>query len=231
MVKSGEAHKHGMIITGQAIETIFSDDKEVQDMFVKFALSCHSIVACRLQPSQKARIVRAIKEGTGCITLAIGDGANDEAMIKVANIGVGIAGLEGTTAARASDYAISSFTMLNNLLFIHGRNAYKGTTYLVFYLLYKNVIHIFTFFWFAFYSGFSAQLPYLEYVWQMWNTMFTALPIFVYVLLEKDIADSVLLACPKTYSITNGNDSKPPLKLYNPEDYTTIFGMRITLDA
>ena len=40
------------------------------------------------------------------ITLAIGDGANDVNMIAAAHIGVGISGLEGQQAARASDYAI-----------------------------------------------------------------------------------------------------------------------------
>ena len=39
-------------------------------------------------------------------TLAIGDGANDVNMITAAHIGVGIAGLEGQQAVRASDYAI-----------------------------------------------------------------------------------------------------------------------------
>jgi len=215
VVNSGNA-KNGMIITGRAIESIFECSQAVQDSFVRFALGCHSIVACRLQPSQKARIVRAIKEGTGCITLAIGDGANDEAMIKVANIGVGIAGLEGTTAARASDYAISQFRMLNNLLFVHGRNCYRGTTYLVFYAFYKNMIHIFSFFFFAFYSGFSAQPLYLEWVWQMWNTFFTAFPIFIYVLCDRDVSDEVLLSRPETYSITNGNVDKAALQLSIP---------------
>jgi phospholipid-transporting ATPase len=39
-------------------------------------------------------------------TLAIGDGANDVNMIAAAHIGIGIMGLEGQQAARASDYAI-----------------------------------------------------------------------------------------------------------------------------
>ena len=38
--------------------------------------------------------------------LAIGDGANDVAMIMGADIGVGIAGREGMQAARASDFAV-----------------------------------------------------------------------------------------------------------------------------
>lgn len=40
------------------------------------------------------------------MTLAVGDGANDCAMIRKAHVGVGIAGKEGMQAARSSDYAI-----------------------------------------------------------------------------------------------------------------------------
>lgn len=48
-----------------------------------------------MSPSQKAEIVDAVKSSTNEITLAIGDGANDVAMIKAANVGVGISGHEG----------------------------------------------------------------------------------------------------------------------------------------
>jgi len=229
-VVSQKDSKHGLVITGDTVEAIFNDDKETQDKFIKFALNCHSVVACRLQPSQKARIVQAIKDSTGAITLAIGDGANDEAMIKIANVGVGISGLEGTAAARASDYVISKFRMLNNLLLNHGRNWYRSTTYMVFYLIYKNVIHMFNFFWFAFYSGFSGQTLYLEWVWQMWNTMFTAFPIFMYVLVDNDLAESVLLGCPNCYPLTNGNADKPTLHLLDPEERTEWNILGATID-
>ncbi len=42
-------------------------------------------------------------------TVAIGDGANDVAMIQVADIGVGIMGKEGRQAVNNSDYAFSHF--------------------------------------------------------------------------------------------------------------------------
>ncbi len=40
------------------------------------------------------------------ITLAIGDGANDVSMLIEAHIGIGVKGVEGREAARASDFAI-----------------------------------------------------------------------------------------------------------------------------
>jgi soluble P-type ATPase len=41
-----------------------------------------AVICCRVTPSQKAMVVRLMKE-RGRITLAIGDGGNDVAMIQV----------------------------------------------------------------------------------------------------------------------------------------------------
>eukprot|EP00951_Prasinocladus_malaysianus_P006958 scaffold49737_cov48-Prasinocladus_malaysianus.AAC.2 len=45
--------------------------------------------------------------------LAIGDGANDVAMIQAADVGVGIMGKEGRQAVNNSDYAFAQFKYLN----------------------------------------------------------------------------------------------------------------------
>ena len=59
------------------------------------------------------------------MTLAVGDGANDVALILKANLGVGIVGREGMQAARFSDYSIGKFKFLRTLLFFHGRESYR----------------------------------------------------------------------------------------------------------
>ena len=54
------------------------------------------VIARRVSPSQKGDIVEMVKKvHPHDTTLAIGDGANDVAMIMKADVGVGIAGLEG----------------------------------------------------------------------------------------------------------------------------------------
>ena len=88
-------------------------------------------------------------------TLAIGDGANDVNMITAAHIGVGIKGLEGQQAARASDYAIGKFKYLKTLMFVHGREAYRRNSYMVLYMFYKNLLYVFPFFYYGFFSWFS----------------------------------------------------------------------------
>lgn len=68
---------------------------DLRQTFIEIGLKCRSVICCRVSPSQKAEIVDAVKSSTNEITLAIGDGANDVAMIKAANVGVGISGHEG----------------------------------------------------------------------------------------------------------------------------------------
>lgn len=65
------------------------------------------VICCRVSPIQKAEVVDLVTSNTDAVTLAIGDGANDVAMIQKAHVGVGISGVEGLQAACASDYSIA----------------------------------------------------------------------------------------------------------------------------
>jgi phospholipid-transporting ATPase len=59
-------------------------------------------------------VVELVTSHTKSITLAIGDGANDVAMIQKAHVGVGISGVEGLQAACASDYSIAQVSEIEN---------------------------------------------------------------------------------------------------------------------
>ena len=102
------------------------------------------VIACRVTPQQKSDVVKWVRTNIeGVSTLAIGDGANDVNMILSAHVGVGIKGLEGHQAARSSDFSIGQFKHLRNLLFFHGREAYRKNCMLVLYNFYKNIVLIF----------------------------------------------------------------------------------------
>ena len=65
------------------------------------------MVCCRLSPHDKANVVNFSHIYYPFLTsLAIGDGANDVRMIKMAQIGIGIAGKEGMHACNSADIAI-----------------------------------------------------------------------------------------------------------------------------
>jgi phospholipid-translocating ATPase len=110
-----------LIVDGQSL-TIIAADPELNAMFTDIAVSIDSVICCRASPSQKASLVKTIRTKVKkSVTLAIGDGANDVAMLLEANVGIGIAGKEGMQAARTSDYSIAQFRFLVKLLLVHGR--------------------------------------------------------------------------------------------------------------
>ena len=55
-----------------------------RDALLALSLGCASVVACRARKDQKALLLRLVRDGLpDSCCLAIGDGANDVAMIKV----------------------------------------------------------------------------------------------------------------------------------------------------
>lgn len=57
-----------------------------------------------------------------------------------------------------SDYTFSRFHCLQRLLLVHGRWSYNRTCKFLSYFFYKNFAFTLVNLWYAFYSGFSAQV-------------------------------------------------------------------------
>lgn len=103
-----------------------------------------SVLACRVSPKQKMEIVMMVRLSQPSVTtLAIGDGANDVNMITAAHCGIGIKGVEGHQAARASDYSIGEFKHITKLILYYGRESYRKNTTLIIYNFFKVYIYIF----------------------------------------------------------------------------------------
>ena len=116
---------------------------ELKPLFLNLGTQCETVVCCRVSPAQKALTVNLVgllpifcpclvsyerlqvKVGRNAMTLSIGDGANDVAMIQEANIGCGLYGLEGSQAAMSADYSFGQFRFLTKLLLVHGRWSYQ----------------------------------------------------------------------------------------------------------
>jgi phospholipid-translocating ATPase len=122
----GVAHSV-VVVDGQTLSQI-TDSDTLSPLFFDLAILASSVICCRASPSQKALLVKTIRKRVkSSITLAIGDGANDIAMIQEAHVGIGITGKEGLQAARTSDYSIAKFRFLVKLLLVHGRWNYVRT--------------------------------------------------------------------------------------------------------
>jgi len=136
----GAQASFAVVIDGDTLRHALTPD--LKPLFLNLGTQCETVVCCRVSPAQKALTVnlvcsfppmapilanglRQVKEGRNAMTLSIGDGANDVAMIQEANIGCGLFGLEGSQAAMSADYAFGQFRFLTKLLLVHGRWSYQ----------------------------------------------------------------------------------------------------------
>ncbi|KIM27890.1 hypothetical protein M408DRAFT_329812 [Serendipita vermifera MAFF 305830] len=175
-------------------------DPSLKPLFLSLGTQCDTVVCCRVSPAQKALTVKLVKDGCNAMTLSIGDGANDVAMIQEANIGCGLLGLEGSQAAMSADYAFGQFRFLTKLLLVHGRWSYIRVADMHSNFFYKNVIWTFAMFWFLFYNSFDATYLY-EYTFILgYNLFFTSLPVIVLGAFDQDINAKASLAFPQLYA-------------------------------
>lgn len=191
------APTHGLVIDGFTLRWVLHD--RLKQKFLLLCKNCKSVLCCRVSPAQKAAVVSMVKNGLDVMTLSIGDGANDVAMIQEADVGVGIAGVEGRQAAMSSDYAIAQFRFLQRLVLVHGRWSYRRLGETIANFFYKNIVWTIALFWYGIFSNFD--MTYLfDYTYiLMFNLFFTSLPVGIMGVLDQDVSDKVSLAVPQLY--------------------------------
>lgn len=210
------APTHALVIDGDTLKIVLDD--RLRQKFLLLCKECRSVLCCRVSPSQKAAVVALVKHTLEVMTLSIGDGANDVAMIQEADVGVGIAGEEGRQAVMSSDYAIGQFRYLTRLLLVHGRWDYRRMAECVANFFYKvrwvmivlayillanhplqNIIWVFALFWYQVYANFDCSYTFDYSYILLFNLAFTSLPIIFQGILDQDVDDKVSLAVPQLY--------------------------------
>ncbi|KAI9057700.1 phospholipid-translocating P-type ATPase [Trametes sanguinea] len=186
-----------VVIDGDTLRHALNPD--LKDLFLTLSTQCETVVCCRVSPAQKAMVVNLVKEGRNAMTLSIGDGANDVAMIQEANIGCGLLGHEGSQAAMSADYAFGQFRFLTKLLLVHGRWSYQRVADMHANFFYKNVIWTFAMFWFMFFNSFDATYLYQYTFILLYNLVFTSLPVIALGAFDQDINAKAALAFPQLY--------------------------------
>lgn len=103
-------------------------------------------------------------------------------MIQEADVGLGIVGKEGMQAALASDFSLTQFSHLKELVLYHGRMSYQRSAKLSQFVIHRGMIisfiqAIFTMIFF------SVTLPiYNGFLMLGYTTVYTSLPVFLLVL-------------------------------------------------
>ncbi|KAK0615781.1 hypothetical protein B0T17DRAFT_497326 [Bombardia bombarda] len=191
------AATHGLVIDGFTLRWVLSD--ELRQKFLLLCKQCKSVLCCRVSPAQKAAVVAMVKTGLDVMTMSIGDGANDVAMIQEADVGVGIAGEEGRQAVMSSDYAIGQFRFLQRLVLVHGRWSYRRLAETISNFFYKNMVWTWSIFWFQAFCNFDISYIFDYTYILMFNLFFTSVPVILMGVLDQDVSDTVALEVPQLY--------------------------------
>lgn len=186
-----------LVIDGRCLT--YALEPDLRETFLKLSCRCFTVICCRVTPLQKAQVTILIRHHARRRTLSIGDGANDVSMIQAAHVGVAIRGQEGMQAVMASDFAISQFRFLTELLLVHGRLSYIRISKVVIYFFYKNMTLTMTQVWFTFFSGYSAANFYNDWYQALYNILFTSLPALAIGILDQDVSTAVSKQFPQLY--------------------------------
>ncbi|CAH0049527.1 unnamed protein product [Clonostachys solani] len=204
-LEAGSVHSV-VVIDGQTLAKVESSP-ELSSDFYAVMLLVDSVICCRASPAQKALLVRTVrsqlrtspKMQTRGLTLAIGDGANDLAMIQASHVGVGISGKEGLQAARVADYSIAQFRFLQRLLLVHGRWNYVRTAKFIICTYWKEMFFYLSAAQYQRYNGYTGTSLYEAASLTVFNTLFTSLCTICMGIWEQDLQAETLLAIPELY--------------------------------
>jgi phospholipid-translocating ATPase len=189
-----------IVVDGQTLADIDAN-QTLSLLFFDLVVQADSVICCRASPSQKASLVKKIRTKVNkSITLAIGDGANDIAMIQEAHVGIGISGKEGLQAARISDYSIAQFRFLQRLLFVHGHWNYVRTGKYILGTFWKEFLFFMNQAMYQKWNGYSGTSLFESASLTVFNTLFTSLCVILLGIFDQDLEATTLLAVPELYS-------------------------------
>jgi len=91
--------------------------------------------------------------------------------------------------------------MLKNLLFCHGREAYRRNSQLITYMFYKNVLYVSPIWSYGLYSSLSSVLLYNTWLIAAYNVIYTSLPVIWFAVFDQEHSKSTFMNDPQLYKI------------------------------
>eukprot|EP00768_Dysnectes_brevis_P005685 gnl/Dysnectes_brevis/420_a463_2027.p1 GENE.gnl/Dysnectes_brevis/420_a463_2027~~gnl/Dysnectes_brevis/420_a463_2027.p1 ORF type:complete len:1457 (-),score=699.61 gnl/Dysnectes_brevis/420_a463_2027:62-4432(-) len=170
----------------------------LREEFVQVATRCSAVVCCRCSPEQKALVVELVKTYTGLQVAGIGDGGNDVSMIQAADVGIGLVGKEGKQASLASDFSITRFSDLRQLLFWHGRNSYIRSANMAQFVMQRGITVSVMQAVFSAAFFFSSIPLFTGWLSIGYSTFYTALPVLA-IILDQDVTKKQTFTYPELY--------------------------------
>ncbi|ATY66637.1 phospholipid-transporting ATPase (DRS2) [Cordyceps militaris] len=198
---------HSVVVIDGHTLGVAEKSPTLSELFFEIMLKVDTVICCRASPAQKALLVDTVRNRLSKfsltrrngLTLAIGDGANDLAMIQASHVGIGISGREGLQAARVADYSIAQFRFLQRLLLVHGRWNYLRTAKFILCTFWKEMFFYLPQAIYQRYNGYTGTSLYEATSLTVFNTLFTSLCTICMGIWEQDLRAETLLAIPELY--------------------------------
>lgn len=210
-IKVNKVDSFALVIDGETLGFVF--ELSLNESFRDIAEKCDAVLCCRMSPSQKAEIVKLMKQSKlKPMTAAVGDGANDVSMIQEAHVGIGIFGKEGRSAALSADFAIAKFKFLRRAFLVHGYLYYTRAASLVLYFFYKNFLFVICQFYYSYFNAFSAGSLFNSLYQAIFNLALTTIPIFILGIVEQKTSIEKLEKNPQYYKSISRNASLSALE-------------------
>jgi magnesium-transporting ATPase (P-type) len=136
-----ETHRDNLctvVFTGDAVSAC----KSPEDFREKFKAMDRAsfVVVAEAKPKDKQRLVEFIQQAHGKVVGAVGDGKNDEMMLRKANKGVGIGTGPDALTKNAADLSIECFNDMANVFWVQGFQRYYNERAVVHLLLFKGIM-------------------------------------------------------------------------------------------
>ena len=192
--------KYAVLVTGETFDLALKD-QECKRLLCCILFLATTVLFCNMLPLQKAQVVKLIKENFRFrpVTLAIGDGNDDVAMLQEADIGVGMKREGESRASSNADVAVGYFHQLASLLLVDGRwylQRYSKTAIL---FIYKNMLVTMVLFGYVFRCDYQPTQLIDTGLMTLYNIIFTSIPVLCIGLWDEDVSESMILRHPEMY--------------------------------
>lgn len=90
--------------------------------------------------------------------------------------------------------------MLAELMLYHGRECYRKNSRLILFNFYKNMLLVLPQLWFGFYNGFSSANMFDPWISQLYNVLYTSIPIVIYAVFDEQFSPYLSIENPEYYT-------------------------------
>lgn len=202
---TGDKSTFALIIHGATLHAIGSSaglidgHAQLLDALLDLILLSQVVLVCRATADNKEALTRWLRAELTARVLAVGDGENDQGMLRAAHVGVAVGALAQAHDSTA-DVTLAELRMLRKLLLVHGSWSYARLSKMVLYALYSNIALYACVFWYAIQSGWSGAVPVEG--WEMtffFSTFFVVPPALGLGLFDKPLNARMLERFPQLY--------------------------------